>query len=82
MGILLALFGFFCVVFLLVKLIENSIGKQIIPDRTEHVSLLEACMLHEDQKSGRNLSVKYTYDPDDPTVSDDLRKIYNRSLKS
>jgi len=81
MGILMAVFGVIAILFLLIKLIENTTGHQVIPNR-ETVDMWEAVQLHEDHKTGRNLSVSYTYDPDDPTVPDDLREIYNKTLRS
>jgi len=82
MGSLLAVFGVIAILFLLIRLIERSTGRQVIPDKVETVDMWEAVQLHEDHKTGRNLSITYIYDPNDPTVSDDLREIYNKTLRS
>ena len=81
MGASLAVFTIIALLLFAVKLIEHSLGRNIIPPvDTEHVSMWEAIQLKEDQRTGRNLDASYTYDEGDPGVPDDLRKIYNRSL--
>lgn len=83
MGGLLAIFSIIALLLLLVKLVEHSTDRKIIPPvETEHVSIWEAIQLKEDQRTGRNLDASYTYNEDDPGVPDDLRKIYNRTLES
>ena len=83
MGALIAVFTIIALILFAIKLLEKSQGKNIIPPReTEHVSMWEAIQLKEDHRTGRNLDARYSYDKDDPGVPDDLRKIYNRSLRS
>jgi hypothetical protein len=81
MGYIAVAFAVIIIILFAVKLIEHASGRQIIPNREpEEVSMWKAIEYKEDHRTGRNLSHKYTYDRDDLGVSDDLRKVFNKSL--